>query len=168
MKNSLPLGLKVDPKSDAVVDLLGTLQAYDFSRIAWDCQQKFGWSEGHANAMLLECKQFLALAVLDPGHYHAPGHDADEFWHRAILNTQWYSTMCERVFGTFLHHSPLAAVEAPQIAYRDRTPQVLAYWFGADRYGPNYQLLGTCQQCNNPTNLAVRPHEAVVFGSGQY
>ena len=101
----------------------------------------------------MKLKQFLALSFLDPDSYHAPGVEADEYWHRAILDTYWYTEMCKDVFGAYIHHAPLAALGPEQEDYRARTLQALMHWFADDDYRGDYRLIETCQQCNNPTTL---------------
>ena len=53
-----------------------------------------------------ETKRFFSFAFLDPGYYHIPEPDVDEYWHRMILHTQWYSKFCLDTFGQYYHHTP--------------------------------------------------------------
>lgn len=148
---TLPLNLHRDPLNDRLVAVLGRLEAYDFSRINEMCAARFGWSVEKCRWAEMKLKQFLALMFLDPDSYHAPGVEADEYWHRAILDTRWYVEMCEELFGTYIHHAPLAALGEEQEDYRARTLRALTHWFVDDDYRGDYRLIETCQQCKGPT-----------------
>ena len=92
-----------NPKLDEV---LRKLEAYDFSPVTKSCIDRYGWSAEKAQQTEIETKRFFSLAFLDPGHYHIPESDVDEYWHRMILHTQWYQQFCLDTFGAYYHHTP--------------------------------------------------------------
>jgi hypothetical protein len=59
----------------------------------------------------LGLKQFFR-AYLKGGRRHVamPSQAADDLWHEFILYTKAYETFCKNAFGTFLHHTPAAAL----------------------------------------------------------
>lgn len=52
-------------------------------------------------------KAYYAIALVDPLNEHAVAPEIDLFWHSHILHTKQYADFCQRVFGEFLHHTPL-------------------------------------------------------------
>ncbi|MBL8298081.1 MAG: hypothetical protein JNN30_06975 [Rhodanobacteraceae bacterium] len=85
---------------------LGKLEKYDFSAITESCASRYEWKAAKAVDMEIETKRFFSLAFLDPGHYHIPEPDVDEYRHRMILHTQWYHKFCMDTFGQYYHHTP--------------------------------------------------------------
>jgi hypothetical protein len=150
----LPLQLKVDPKSKPLKTRLSKLEAYDFADITADVQRYYGWSAKKAADIEVRAKQFLCLAFLDPGHYHIPEQDIDDYWHRMILHSKWYEKFCNSIFKTFYHHTPEPDPIKLNQANRDRTKAVAEYWFGT----PFTSMVRTCTQCKGPiTPVDLRP-----------
>jgi hypothetical protein len=56
---------------------------------------------------ILALKQYYAVALLDPKNEHAVSDKVDPFWHAHILHTKQYTDFCNRVFGHYIHHTPL-------------------------------------------------------------
>jgi len=160
MTMELPLGLIRDPENDKLVDLLRRLADYDFSAITQSCVQKYGWEASYAQKVEAEAKRFLALSVLDPGWYHIPEADTDEYWHRMILHTVWYAKFCLDVFGVFQHHTPTASPREVSGENRERSIAVAMHWFGCDWKS----LVHTCTQCSGGVySDSLRPSEAAIY-----
>src|SRR6185436_10721057 len=69
--------------------------------------RKKGWTSAHADRMIEEYREYLALFYFHPGEELVPpSQDLDDVWHEHILDTQRYSADCQRVFGRFIHHVP--------------------------------------------------------------
>ncbi|MGA9867002.1 MAG: hypothetical protein WBQ75_11255 [Acetobacteraceae bacterium] len=141
-----PLDLKVDPINAGVLAKLRLLDGYDFLAITADAERKLGWSSTHSAEIEKQVKQFLSLAFLDPGFYHIPELDVDEYWHRMILHTQWYAKFCDDVFGSYYHHTPEPDPAHMNQANRDRSVKLADYWFGTKWAN----LVRTCTQCRGP------------------
>jgi hypothetical protein len=68
---------------------------------------KKGWTSAHADRMIEEYREYLALFYFHPeDELVPPSQDLDDVWHEHILDTQRYSEDCQRVFGRFIHHVP--------------------------------------------------------------
>lgn len=141
-----PLGIIVDPRNPALLEKLYELEKYDFSSITSDAREKLGWDEPTAAAVELQFKRFLSLNWLDPGRYHIPEINVDEYWHRAILHTKWYAEFCRKTFGSFYHHTPLPDPKNMSVENRDKTILLISYWYGDDWK----DLVRTCTQCEGP------------------
>lgn len=152
--NRTPLGLKVDPKSTAVIRILQEIEDFDFSAITSDVQKKYKWSKSKAKKVELAIKRFFSLAFLDPGNYHIPEADADEYWHRLILHTQFYNDFCQRIFGAYYHHTPEPDPKLVNKANRAQSTMLFKYWYEADWKN----LVRTCTQCKGPyISTKIRP-----------
>ena len=58
------------------------------------------------DAAIEEYKRFLILKIENPDVGMSPTKSMDEVWHFHILDTKKYAEDCDRMFGTFLHHTP--------------------------------------------------------------
>jgi hypothetical protein len=140
------LGLKrptENPKLDA---WLLRLTNYDFQPITKSCIDRYGWKQEKAKTTEMETKRFFSFAFLDPGHYHIPEPDVDEYWHRMILHTQWYQKFCSDIFGQYYHHTPEPDQDLVSEDNRRRSLELIQYW-----YGYRWEsLVRTCTQCKGP------------------
>ena len=89
------------------------LDSYDFShvnkRLISLGQKKalpFEISKKKCDEIEEKYKAFLFVCWKYRGDTFRPPLDADEFWHNHILFTREYTKFCNKLFGTFLHHSP--------------------------------------------------------------
>ena len=57
-------------------------------------------------ATVAEYKKFLRMMVDEKGAWFTPSKLVDELWHRHMLDTVAYCKFCERVNGSYLHHTP--------------------------------------------------------------
>src|SRR6185503_16294362 len=68
---------------------------------------KKGWTAAHADQMVEEYREYLALFYFHPSEELVPpSRDLDDVWHEHILDTQKYADDCQRMFGRFVHHVP--------------------------------------------------------------
>jgi hypothetical protein len=58
------------------------------------------------SAAVVEYKRFLRMMIDESGSWFTPSKLVDELWHRHMLDTVEYCSFCERVAGSFLHHTP--------------------------------------------------------------
>src|SRR5262249_41503029 len=67
-----------------------------------------------------ELKRFLSLPLLvpRPDYPFAPSVRVDELWHDLILNTPKYRQLCDKVYGTYLDHTPNQEEFAKELTYR--------------------------------------------------
>lgn len=84
------------------------IQSYNFDFIVNSLRaSKKDWSLSAINEAVQQYKNFLLLKWKYGNSYELPPSvDIDEVWHTHILHTKHYAEFCEKVFGTFLHHTP--------------------------------------------------------------
>lgn len=73
---------------------------------------------------ILALKQYYAVALFDPNNQHAVSDVIDPFWHAHILHTKQYMAFGERVFGQYIHHTPLNHADRDEVA---RVAQLYTY-----------------------------------------
>jgi len=79
----------------------------DLSAVRARLIQKKGWTTAHADRLVEEYREYLALFYFHPGEELVPpSQDLDDVWHEHILDTQRYAADCHNVFGRFIHHIP--------------------------------------------------------------
>lgn len=66
-----------------------------------------GWSSKKAKEGIRRYKNFLLLILKYPKIHFSPTRDIDEVWHNHILFTREYHQDCMKIFGKYLHHSPI-------------------------------------------------------------
>ena len=101
---------------------------------------KLACNETEAVRAYGELLKFLALCASEADTL-APSKCVDEVWHEVILHTQFYATLCDRLFGGFIHHAP--ANGADEASYR-LTLSLLNKKFGEldTRYWPGFSVEG--------------------------
>ncbi len=90
---------------------LNLIDELNLSKIKWKLMQPVenggkNFSQEECNATEIDYKRFLKLAVLFPEKELVPTSSVDEMWHAHILDTTKYHTMCDQIFGHYLHHVP--------------------------------------------------------------
>jgi hypothetical protein len=69
---------------------------------------------------VLALKQYYCVALLDPLNEHAVSAAIDDFWHPHILDTRGYMSFCDRIFGHYIHHSPLDHRQVNEVSHVGR------------------------------------------------
>jgi hypothetical protein len=69
------------------------------------------WSRPRFDQAVQEYARFLVLCKLFPTRQLAPAPDADEIWHRHMLNSRRYMADCQAYFGYYLHHEPNSSAD---------------------------------------------------------
>ena len=92
-------------------EVIAAIQALDLEPVklrVMDAELGEGWTREYADSIELAYKNYLTMLAKYQEHAEdiLLSRDVDEFWHTHILQTIKYTEDCERVFGTFLHHSP--------------------------------------------------------------
>lgn len=75
-----------------------------------------GWTLTKADEIEQQYKAFLILNYKYPEKPIVPSKDIDVFWHYHILDTRKYTTDCNMIFGTYLHHFPYMGVRGKEDA----------------------------------------------------
>lgn len=145
------LGLSRSTGNKKLDAALKKLAKYDFSSITESCADRYGWKVKKAEETELETKRFFSFAFLDPGFYHIPEADVDEYWHRMILHTQWYQKFCLDIFGQYYHHTPEPDQSLLSKENRERTLGLIEHWYGYKWES----LVRTCTQCKGPYSALV-------------
>jgi hypothetical protein len=103
-----PLGLVPDfSVSSDIVAKLRDIEAFDMVRQKRALAEK-KWNANYLDLMERELKRFLSLRLLFPAPKHpfAPSRAVDAAWHVFILDTRRYTSFCQGIFGTYVHHEP--------------------------------------------------------------
>ncbi|WP_332678717.1 hypothetical protein [Brevundimonas sp.] len=85
--------------------LLEMIEHQDFSEMNAAFAAQKGLDPLAVKALEKELKRYFFLIRLNRSQYGISGV-LDEYWHAAILRTQFYHDLCEAVFGQYLHHQP--------------------------------------------------------------
>ncbi len=61
-----------------------------------------------SDLVVREFRRFFALNLLNakPKYSFVPCHKVDYIWHELIVSTRRYETLCNAVYGQFIHHDP--------------------------------------------------------------
>jgi hypothetical protein len=87
------------------------IQALDLESVKsrlMDAELGEGWTPEYADSIEAAYKTYLTMVAKyqDDAEDLLLAKDVDEFWHTHILQTLKYADDCNKVFGTFLHHTP--------------------------------------------------------------
>src|SRR5713101_6231111 len=94
-----------------VEQVMAAIRALDLEPIklrVMDPELGEGWTREYAESVERAYRNYLTMLVKHPEDIEeiVVSKDVDEFWHAHILHTMKYTEDCEKVFGTYLHHSP--------------------------------------------------------------
>ena len=94
-----------------VEQVMAAIRALDLEPIklrVMDPELGEGWTREYAESIERAYRNYLTMLVKHPEDAEdiVVSKDVDEFWHTHILHTMKYTEDCEKVFGTYLHHSP--------------------------------------------------------------
>jgi hypothetical protein len=132
-------------------------------------QQDGGWTAETVARAEQGYRQFLKLSAKYPDVAVVPNEEVDHFWHAHILDTQRYTSDCERLFGDLLHHDPYVGIdgaedEAHLQELAAATAKLVAHEFGAasETDKPAYCAKATGAQakpayCARATNAQAKP-----------
>ncbi len=94
---------------------IGIIDDTDFSKVAKKVAHDHGFDERYVERGILALKQYYAIAVLDPLNMHAVSTEVDPFWHTHILFTEDYAEFCQKLVGTYVHHTPLDEDDSAEV-----------------------------------------------------
>ena len=94
-----------------VEQVMAAIRALDLEPIklrVMDPELGEGWTREYAESIERAYRNYLIILAKHPEDIEeiVVSKDVDEFWHTHILHTMKYTEDCEKVFGTYLHHSP--------------------------------------------------------------
>lgn len=95
-------------------------------------KQYADWSPERFKTAEEEYRRFLALCREFPDRSLGISPDADQIWHRHILNTRRYIADCEEYFGHYFHHTPVCKKEENFEAQQE-TNRLMLEIFGVSR-----------------------------------
>lgn len=98
-----------------------TLPTFDLGYIVEQLMDKpafKNWTPERFGKAVSEYRSLLYMCKL--GQKAIPTQDADEIWHRHILNTRQYMADCKTYLGHYLHHQPRTITRDE---WRDMTAQ---------------------------------------------
>ncbi len=84
------------------------LWVYDFTFIRDRLLEEGMLPEQIIDQSILEYRKFMTLLRLGYPQLAMFSREVDEVWHTHILFTQNYTKFCDRVFGKFVHHTPVS------------------------------------------------------------
>lgn len=134
-----PLGVRSDLSlSKEQFDTLRTLDTYDLWFVEERLARKGLVPAERIPGAVHEFKRYLALVGLGYRGLGMLSPEVDEVWHALILFTREYADLCERAFGTFIHHVPrtsrtelpASSGEAFLSAYAEVFGEAPADWYG--------------------------------------
>jgi hypothetical protein len=73
-----------------------------------------GWTPQQVASTERRYRRFFYLKAILPDGHAAPTIEVDEFWHQHIINTRLYGPDCDRVVGSFVHHTFLPSDDPAQ------------------------------------------------------
>ncbi len=85
---------------------LAYIQNLDLNYLALRLIHKENWDEGEAREAVRKYKNFLKLRVMNKELIGVPTYEIDEVWHAHILHTKQYMEDCQKIFGSYMHHTP--------------------------------------------------------------
>lgn len=105
------------------------------------------WTPERFSNAVLDYQRYLALCKHIPGEMFAPSMDADEIWHRHMLNSRRYTADCNAYFGYYLHHEPseVHPTKEQRATERRRMAQIYVEAFGEKQTGD----LACCSSCGS-------------------
>src|SRR4030095_12304691 len=87
--------------------LPSAIRKLDLEPVRRRLMAKKDWTAAHADRLIEEYREYLALFYFHPGEELVPpSQELDDVWHEHILDTQRYAEDCQRIFGRFIHHVP--------------------------------------------------------------
>lgn len=90
------------------------LKALNFSSIAaylMNSPDGCGWTKQQTLQAIGRYKTFLFISYLYPELLLVPTQEIDQVWHYHILHTRQYRQDCEIIFGYYVDHEPVSAIE---------------------------------------------------------
>jgi hypothetical protein len=118
----------------AVQARLEWLDKYDWSMIERQYWHEFGASLNDARNAIVKFKKFFAMIGTVKFHV-VPTKTIDRIWHFAILDTQFYSRLCQGVHGKFIHHRPFDGSKAHQeliVTNKQKTADTFKRYYGEE------------------------------------
>lgn len=123
--------------------------------------EKYGMSLDQANAVFMEMKRFLYVAMVSQEPC-SPSKVVDDMWHEFICHTVHYRFFCNDFNGEFIDHTPS---DKPELEGYTRTKAFAEQLFGPlDEFAwpePSLANAGSCSctnkgcACNCKSNLGV-------------
>lgn len=114
---------------------------------------KLEWDDARACQACQDYRKFLTIIFKYRKQAHVPSRDIDEVWHEHIKDTRTYLRDCHRIFGRFIHHSPIFEMSDGQMKVhaqdRLRTIDLFRQEFGnvPESYEPIYLASGSTNWC---------------------
>ncbi len=165
-----------------VEQVIAAINALDLESVkvrAMDPELGEGWTREYAESIERAYRNYLIVLVKHPEDIEeiVVSKDVDEFWHTHILHTMKYTEDCEKVFGTYLHHSPDIGGRAPaeierKAALVEKTQRLYQQEFGRtqDRktaWAANTAMCGAAIRAENAAmcGAAIRAENAAMCGA---
>jgi len=165
-----------------VEQVMAAIRALDLEPIklrVMDPELGEGWTREYAESIERAYRNYLIVLVKHPEDIEeiVVGKDVDEFWHTHILHTMKYTEDCEKVFGTYLHHSPDIGGRAPaeierKAALVEKTRRLYQQEFGRTQnrntaWAANTAMCGAAIRAENAAmcGAAIRTGDAAMCGA---
>eukprot|EP01116_Phalansterium_solitarium_P016634 TRINITY_DN38_c0_g1_i1.p2 TRINITY_DN38_c0_g1~~TRINITY_DN38_c0_g1_i1.p2 ORF type:complete len:234 (-),score=90.12 TRINITY_DN38_c0_g1_i1:351-1052(-) len=112
------------PKDSEVKAVEALIEQIDFEPIIIRLEAKYGWGEEHLCWAIQEYKRFLTIRKFHDDINASP--EVDTVWSEHIIHTQAYLDDVTRIFGQFLHHTPICPDDDIEVAQKiaDRTAKL--------------------------------------------
>jgi hypothetical protein len=96
-------GVSMAPSQRRAFD---AISRFDLSVVLRSLVVKNGMAPPWAEEAVFEFRRYLGMRAVYTEPIPMVSADVDEVWHTCILFTRLYATLCNQVFGQFLHHDP--------------------------------------------------------------
>lgn len=97
----------------------------EFAQLWALVRRRLGVSEEEMSVLKVEFARALSVKALDESGGLPPLLDA--VWHEVVLNTRYYSAICQRLRGTFVHHSTASEVDDDIVRFSHVDKTVIDY-----------------------------------------
>ncbi len=102
-----PLGVRPDLNlSTEQVEMMSILETADLWFVEERLVAKGLVAAERIGAAIMEFKRYFALVGLGYRGLGMQSRQVDEVWHALILFTREYADLCQKAFGSFIHHVP--------------------------------------------------------------
>lgn len=85
---------------------MARVTSLDFTMLKRKLEVVGGWSANTSAEGERLYRRYLALKMVYPEKVLRPTPLIDEFWHAHILDTEAYTSDCQKLFGKYVHHYP--------------------------------------------------------------
>lgn len=93
---------------ESLAEKLNLIENFDYSKVAKKVRQELpSVTDKYLEEGIENLKRYYTVRLLDPENNHGVSVPVDVFWHTHVLFTRDYFDFCDKVFGRYIHHTPI-------------------------------------------------------------